>query len=147
MGSRTMTDTFTDEQIERELMQELKWDAGLEPYHIGVSIKNGVVTLMGWVDSLPKQLAAEEVAHRTRGVKAVANDIELREASSLERTDPQIAATALQAMNWNAYPLADNLHITVSKGFVTLEGRCGLAAPERAGRADRQNPGWGPRGE
>lgn len=122
MTSGTMTDTLTDEQIERELKEELKWDARLQPHHIGVSVKDGVVTLMGWVDSLPKQLAAEEAAHRIRGVKAVANDIEIRVPSSVEQTDPEIAATALQALKWNAYPLADKLHITVSKGFVTLKG-------------------------
>ena len=87
MASGTMTDTLTDEQIERELMQELKWDVELQPHHIGVSVKDGVVTLMGWVDSLSKQLAAEEAAHRIRGVKAVANDIEIRVPSSVVRTD------------------------------------------------------------
>ena len=122
MTSGTMTNMLTDELIERELKEELKWDARLQPHHIGVSVKEGIVTLMGWVDSLPKQLAAEEAAHRIRGVKAVANDIEIRVPSSVEQTDPEIAATALQALKWNASPLADKLHITVSKGFVTLKG-------------------------
>jgi osmotically-inducible protein OsmY len=122
MASGTMTDMFTDKQIERELMEKLEWDARLQPYHIGISVKDGIVTLMGWVDSLPKQLAAEEAAHRIRGVKAVANDIEIWVPSSVDRTDPEIAATALQALKWNAYPLPDKLHITVSKGFVTLKG-------------------------
>lgn len=146
MASGTMTDTFTDEQIERELMQEFKRDVGLQPHHLGVSVKDGVVTLMGWVDSLFGQLAAEEAAHRIRGVKAVANDIEIREPSSVVRTDPEIGAIVLQAMKCNVYPLADNLHITVSKGFVTLKGNVDWQH-QKEHAEDHPKPGWGPGGE
>src|SRR5262249_10866391 len=73
----TMTDavmTRTDEQIQREVLEELKWDARIQPNEIGVTVKDAVVTLTGWVDSYAKKWAAEQAAHRVRGVLAVADD-------------------------------------------------------------------------
>ena len=89
------TFTKTDQQIQQDVMNELKWDARLQPNEIGVIVKNGIVTLTGWVDSYLKKWTAEDVAHRVSGVKAVANDIEVKLAS--ERTDPDIAAAAIHA--------------------------------------------------
>lgn len=68
-----VTQVITDEQIQREVLEELKFDARVQPNEIGVAVKDGVVTLTGWVDSFTKKWAAEEAAHRVRGVKAVAN--------------------------------------------------------------------------
>ena len=68
----------TDEQIQRDVLAELKWDARVQPNEVGVSVKDGIVMLSGWVDSYSKRWAAEEAAHRVRGVKAVANEIEVR---------------------------------------------------------------------
>ena len=82
----------TDEQIQREVLSELKWDARVQPNEIGVAVKDGVVTLTGWVDTYIKKWAAEDAAHRVRGVKAVANDIEVRLPTESERTDADIAA-------------------------------------------------------
>jgi BON domain len=83
----TSTTTRTDEQIQRDVLEEMKWDARVQPNEIGVAVKDGVVTLTGWVDSFSKRWAAEEAAHRVRGVVAVANDIEVRLPSAAERTD------------------------------------------------------------
>jgi osmotically-inducible protein OsmY len=87
-----------------------------------VVVKDGVVTLTGWVDSYTKRWAAENAAHRVRGVKAVANDIEVRLPSSTERTDADIAAAAIRALEWDAFVSVDKLEVTVSKGWVTLKG-------------------------
>jgi osmotically-inducible protein OsmY len=122
MTTATMTDSPADDQIQNDVIAELKWDARLQPHPIAVTVENGVVTLMGWVDSLTKQLAAEEAAHRVRGVKAVANDIEIHVRPSDERTDPDIAAAAHHGLKWNPLVPADTLSITVAKGFVTLKG-------------------------
>src|SRR5258707_4762976 len=86
--------TKTDEEIQRDVLAELKWDARLQPNEIGVIVKDGVVTLTGWVDSYLKKWNAEEAAQCVAGVKAVANDIEVRLPSSSERTDSDIAAAA-----------------------------------------------------
>ena len=118
----TATRTLTDEQIQEDVLEELKWDARVQPNEIGVAVKDGVVTLTGWVDSFTKKWAAEEAAHRVRGVRAVANDIEVRLPSSAERTDADIAAATTRALEWDALLPIEDLDVTVSKGWVTLRG-------------------------
>lgn len=118
----TATMTRTDEQLQRDVLAELKWDARVQPNEIGVSAKDGVVTLTGWVDTYVKKWAAEEAAYRVRGVKAIANDIEVRLPTSAERTDPDLAAAASRALEWDALVPSQNIHVTVTKGWVTLTG-------------------------
>jgi osmotically-inducible protein OsmY len=116
----TATLIRTDEEIQRDVLAELKWDAQVQPNEIGVSVKDGVVILTGWVDSFLKKWGAEEAAHRVPGVKAVANDIEVRLPS--ERTDADVAAAAIRALEWDAGIPSDKIEVTVSKGWVTLKG-------------------------
>ena len=116
------TETRTDTQIQSDVLVELKWDARVMPNEIGVLVKDGVVTLTGWVDSYTKKWAAEDATHRVRGVKAVANNIEVRLPSSSERTDADIAAAAVRALDWDAFVPIDKIDVTVSKGWVTLKG-------------------------
>ena len=96
MATAATTETRTDEDIQRDVLAELRWDARVRPSEIGVSVKNGIVTLTGWVDSYTKKWAAEEAAQRVKGVVAVANDIEVRLPASAERTDADIAAAAVR---------------------------------------------------
>ena len=117
-----MTDTKTDQEIQRNVLEELKWDARVQPNEIGVAAKDGVVTLTGWVDSYTKKWAAEEAAHRVKGVRAVANDIEVRIPTAAERTDADIALAVSRAIEWDAMVPTDKVKVTVSKGWVTLEG-------------------------
>jgi osmotically-inducible protein OsmY len=116
------TETRTDAQVQSDVLAELKWDARVQPNEIGVSVKDGVVTLTGYVDSYTKKWAAEERAHRVRGVKAVANDIEVRLSSTAERTDTDIAQAVVRALEWDAFVPIEKLDVTVSKGWVTLRG-------------------------
>jgi osmotically-inducible protein OsmY len=118
----TSTGTRTDEQIQKDVLSELKYDPRVEPSEIGVAVKKGVVTLTGWVDSYTKRWAAEEAAHRVRGVKAVANDVEVRLPSSSERTDADLAQAAVRALEWDAFLSPEKIEVTVSKGWVTLKG-------------------------
>ncbi len=112
----------TDEDIQADVLAELKWDARVAPNEIGVTVNDGVVTLTGWVDSFSKKWAAERAAHRVRGVKAVANDIEIRLPSTADRTDSDIAAAATRALEWDAFVPIEHVEVTVSKGWVTLKG-------------------------
>ncbi|MGZ3716378.1 MAG: BON domain-containing protein, partial [Ktedonobacterales bacterium] len=112
----------SDEEIQRDVLEELKWDTRVQPNEIGVAVNEGVVTLTGWVDSYLKKWAAEEAVLRVRGVKAVANDIEVRLPIDAERTDADIAAAATRALQWDALTPLENVKVTVSKGWVTLEG-------------------------
>lgn len=118
----TAIEITTDEQIQRDVLAELKWDATVQPNEIGVAVKDGVVTLTGWVDSYLKKWAAEAAAHRVRGTRAVANDIEVRLPSSSERTDADLAADVTRALKENLLVPDEQIKVTVSKGWVTLEG-------------------------
>ena len=118
----TAIEVLTDEQIQQEVLAELKYDPRVRPNEVGVVVKDGVVTLTGWVDSYLKKWAAEEAAHRVHGVKAVANDIEVRLPVLAERTDADIAAAAVRALEWDTGIPTDKVKVTVSKGWVTLEG-------------------------
>jgi osmotically-inducible protein OsmY len=117
----TETTKLTDEQIQRDVLLELKWDAELQPNEIGVIVDGGVVTLTGTVDSYIRKWEAEEAALRVRGVRAVANEIHVRLPTSSERTDADIAAAAKRALDWNS-ALPDTISVTVSAGVVTLRG-------------------------
>ena len=121
-ATATRTETRTDEQIQRDVLAELKFEPRVLPNEIGVAVKDGVVTLTGDVDSYPKRWAAEDAAHRVRGVKAVANEIEVRLPSSSERTDTDIAKAVTHALEWDVVVPLEKLDVTVSKGWVTLNG-------------------------
>ena len=118
----TTSEIRSEEEIQQDVLAEFKWDARLRPNEIGVSVKDGVVTRSGWVDSYSKRWAAEEAAHRVRGVKAVANEIEVRLPGSSERIDADIADAAVRTLGWNNLIPADKIQVTVSKGWVTLKG-------------------------
>jgi osmotically-inducible protein OsmY len=112
----------TDEDIQRETLLELKWDARIAPNEIGVAVKNGVVTLTGEVDTFSKKWAAERAALRVRGVKGVANEIEVRLAPPNQQTDTQIAEAATRALALDSIVPEDAVKVTVSRGWVTLQG-------------------------
>lgn len=119
----TATTVRTDEQIQKDVLAELKWDARVGPNEVGVIVKDGIVTLTGWLDSYTKKWSAREAAQRVTGVKAVADDIEIRLPSSAQRTDAEIAAAARRALEWDAVVPVERIDITVSKGTVTLAGQ------------------------
>ena len=116
------SETRTDSQIQADVLAELKWEPRVQPNEIGVAVKNGVVMLTGLVDSYSKRWAAEAAAQRVRGVRAVANDIEVRLPGDITKTDADLAAAVLQALEWDAFVPLDKLDLTVSNGWVTLKG-------------------------
>jgi osmotically-inducible protein OsmY len=118
----TQTQRTTDEKLQKDVLDELKWDARVSPNEIGVSVKDRIVTLTGYVEAYTKRWAAEEAARRVRGVRAVANEIEVRLPSSSERTDADIAAAAARALEWDSVVSPEQVKATVSKGWVTLNG-------------------------
>ena len=124
--------TRTDADIQADVLEELRWDSRVKPNEIGVAVKDGIVTLTGWVDSYLKKMAAEDAAHRVQGAKAVANDIEVHLPSSAERTDADLAVAVLNALKWDAFIPADNIDVTVSKGWVTLKGQVEFGFQRRA---------------
>jgi osmotically-inducible protein OsmY len=116
------TKPVTDGWVQTAVLKELKWDARVHPNEIGVAVSDGVVTLMGLVDSYAKRWAAEEAAQRVRGVRAVANDIEVRLPLGAGRPDADLAAAVMHALEWDALVPTDKLDVSVSHGIVTLRG-------------------------
>lgn len=120
----TMTETplaATDASIRESVISELKWDPRLaKAEDIAVAVRDGVVTLSGFAHSYFEKDAAEEAAKRVYGVKAVANDIEVK--PELVRTDPEVAREVVQELRSHVSLPADKIKATVRNGWVTLEG-------------------------
>jgi osmotically-inducible protein OsmY len=113
---------MTDRQLQEDVQQALDWEPSVDTADIGVTVEKGVVTLRGDVKTYTEKSGAERVALGVYGVKAVANDLNVRIGTGLERTDSDIAAAAVNALKWNSQVPADKLHVSVSRGLVTLKG-------------------------
>src|SRR2546425_12098076 len=91
----------SDRDIQRDIVNELNWEPSLRNDDIAVGVRDGVVTLAGFVDTYADKWTAERVAGRVKGVKAVANDIEVKLPLSSSRPDPEIAPAALDPLQWH----------------------------------------------
>ena len=112
----------TDGELQRDVMEELQFEPSIDAAEIGVAVEGGVVTLSGAVKSYFEKWTAERAAERVAGVRAVANELEVRLPGADERTDADIAAAAINAMKWNTLIPADRIEVAVDKGWVTLKG-------------------------
>ena len=112
--------TRTDSAIREDVIYEFKWDPKITSNDIAVAVKDGVVTLSGFVSSYMEKDAAEKAAKRVYGVRAVANDLQVKLAST--RTDPEIARDAVEELENHILIPADKIKVTVRNGWVTLEG-------------------------
>jgi osmotically-inducible protein OsmY len=113
----------TATQLQRDVLDELQWESSIDAAEIGVTIEaNGVATLSGHVSSYTEKVQAERVAKRVRGVKAVANDIEVKLRHDQHHTDAEIARAALSAMEWDSAVPDQRIRVIVSHGYVRLEG-------------------------
>ena len=134
------TTTRTDAEIQADVIAELKWEPRVQAPEIGVAVKDGVVTLTGWVDSYTKRWAAEEAAHRVRGVKAVANDIEVRLGIGGERTDARDRRGRRARARVGRPAGAGEDRRDRLQGLGDAEGNGGLGIQEARGRARRAQP-------
>jgi osmotically-inducible protein OsmY len=112
----------SDKEIEQDVKAELEWDPDLDANDIAVSVKNGVVTLAGFVKSYTDKYEAETAAKRVAGVTGVANDLEVRMPAVDERPDPDIARDAVAALKSQLPISSENIKVIVKNGWVTLEG-------------------------
>jgi osmotically-inducible protein OsmY len=112
----------TDAELQQDVMNELQWEPSIEAAEIVVSVRGGVVTLSGYVDSYVKKLAAERAAARVFGVKAVAETIQVRLPGSLKRSDEDIAGMVANVLEWNVLVPYDRVKVHVQDGVVTLSG-------------------------
>ena len=112
----------SDTQLQKDVRDGLDWEASVDASHIDAQVKDGVVTLTGFVSQFPEAIGAERVVKSIAGVKAVVNDIEVRLSGAFERADADIAASALSALQWHTSVPDDKIMVTVRDGWVTLEG-------------------------
>ena len=117
----TKTQTRSDNSLRDDVLLELKWDPKISSASdIAVAVKDGVVTLSGFVPSFWKKDAAEKAVKRVYGVRGIANDIEVK--LFWQRTDPEIARDAVHELESHVSIPADRIKVTVKDGWVTLEG-------------------------
>ncbi|MEJ6980389.1 BON domain-containing protein [Pedobacter sp. P351] len=112
----------TDQEIQSDVIDELRWVPVLNATEIGVAVHNGIVTLSGSVKFYSDKLAAENAAKRVKGVRAVAEDLQVQLALDGRLTDTQIAESVIKALEWNTSVPHEKIIIKVDDGRVTLEG-------------------------
>ena len=127
---KTLTQEITDHQLRHDVLRQLDCESDFSSTGIGVGTDGSVVTLTGFVDTLGEKLAAERSAKLVRGVRGIANDIQVTSVKS--RTDPEIASAAVRALDAHLGAPAEGIKVTVRDGWITLEGGVDLAFQKEA---------------
>lgn len=126
MVQHSLTTNFfemkTDLKLKNDVLAELEWEPSINASEIGVAVSKGVVTLTGYVGTYSEKLAAEKAALRVDGVKAVAQEIQVKVSGSLMRTDEDIAESALNRLKWAADVPDEKIKVKVENGWITLNG-------------------------
>jgi len=112
----------TDTDLQQDVIDELVWEPSIDAAAIGVAAEDGVVTLSGHVPSYAEKWTAEYAAKRVAGVRAIANEIAVRLPGASERSDSDIARAALHALAWDVWVPEERVSVTVSDGWVKLDG-------------------------
>jgi osmotically-inducible protein OsmY len=120
VAAAAVTPTRSDSTIRNDVQFELKWDPKITSSDIGVAVKDGVVTLTGYVSSYWEKDAAEKASKRVYGVRGVANDLQIK--LGYTRTDPEIARDAVHELEGHVGIPSEKIKATVKNGWVTLEG-------------------------
>lgn len=115
----------TDQQIYSDIMESLAFQPDLDESNITIGVRDGMVTLGGFVNFYPEKSIAEQTVKNIEGVRAVAEDIEVYLPDFAERSDHQIANAALNALAWNVMIPADRIELIIENGVVTLLGTVG----------------------
>jgi osmotically-inducible protein OsmY len=113
---------ISDSEIKKTVEAELQWDPAIKATDIALSVKNGVVTLAGFVPNYTQKFQAEADVKRVTGVVGVANDIEVRLPAVDKKPDPEIARDAVMALKMQLPSICENIKVIVRDGWITLEG-------------------------
>jgi osmotically-inducible protein OsmY len=130
---------ISDLEIQKNVMDEIRWEPSLNPAEIGVAVKHGIVTLTGQVDSFFKKQIAENSAKRVKGVKAIAEDIQIGVSPLQKRTDVDIAAAIVNALQWHTVLQEEKITIKVEDGVVYLEGEVEWAYQKKNAKTAIEN--------
>lgn len=113
----------TNEELQKDVQNAIKWEPLLNAAEVGVTAKDGVITLTGVVNSYAKKSEAEMAAKNVAGVKAVVEKLEIKFGTDwAKKDDNEIATEVLNAIKWNWEVPADKVKVKVEKGWITLEG-------------------------
>jgi osmotically-inducible protein OsmY len=112
----------TDGQLQKDVMRELEWEPRVDHAHIGVAVKEGIVTLTGQVQSYPEKHEAAKAVKRVYGVNAVVDQLEVKLGGFKERTDTDVAQAAIRALQENYAVPDDQIKVSVRQGYITLDG-------------------------
>lgn len=112
----------SDEHLQRDVLDELEWEPSVDAAQIGVTSHEGVITLTGHLPVYSKKHTAEEAAKRVHGVRAVANEIEVRPSDVHVRDDEDIAAAAVHALEWDVEVPEQDVRLSVEDGWISVEG-------------------------
>lgn len=112
----------SDQTLQHDVLEELTWEPSIDSSLITVSARDGFVTLAGYVPRFAEKIEAEAIAKSVVGVRAVANDIQVRLPEHCQRSDAEITAAARTALAWHTSVPHDNITVTVRNGWLTLEG-------------------------
>ena len=112
----------TDTQLQKDVIDELRWEPRVNEAEIAVSAKDGVVTLTGSVATFAQKYEAERAVERVTGVRAVADDLTVQILGPHERSDTEIAHAAINALRWDTEVPDEKLTVKVEHGWVTLKG-------------------------
>lgn len=112
----------TDDQLQKDVIEELVWELSLDHTHIGVAVASGVVTLTGFVGSYVEKMSAEKAVRRVAGVTALAEEIEVRLRSDPKTADDEIAKRIVDVLTWNVLVPVEKIEVKVERGWVTLTG-------------------------
>ncbi|CEG06746.1 Osmotically-inducible protein Y precursor [Afipia felis] len=118
---------MNDIQLRQDILNELDFDPRVEASHIGVAVKDGIVTLTGYVNSYAERVAAGHAAQRVKGVHGIAQDIEVRYPDEKKTADDQIARRALDIIAWDTTIPDEHIQVMVQNGWVTLKGHADWA--------------------
>jgi len=129
----------TDGQIKQDILDELVFMPNIDETQIGVIVEDGVVTLTGFVDAYPKKVAAEKAVKSVAGVKAVAEDIEVKYGDDFKKTDKEIAKAAVSALEWNASVPKEKVMVKVDNGYIYLTGNLPWEYQRKAAKRTIQN--------
>lgn len=110
----------TDAQLQADVLAELDWDPAVNPENIGVTVKDGVVTLTGHLATFMEKHAAERAVHRVAGVRGLALDLDIRLRDTHD--DEDIARRAVAALALNSLVPPGKVKVEVEDGWVTLTG-------------------------
>jgi osmotically-inducible protein OsmY len=111
-----------DTDIQKDVLAALKAEPSLRDDDIAVGVREGVVTLAGFVDSYADKWRSERVVGQVKGVKAVVNDLQVRLPSASQRPDPELARAVVNGLRWNILVPDDRIQVVVEDGWVTLKG-------------------------